>query len=1352
MSASDPGLVCPRCGAPSTAPAGDPGAVAACPSCGESLCVIGDPSGTAGGPALPGPGTAGALFGRFRLVAHLGAGGMGVVWKAWDPELRRNVALKLMHPAVADSGEAVARFLREARLAARLRHPGIVPVHDVGEVGGCLYQAAEYVEGRTLEAWFAESRPARLAGLPGAWARLRAEVEALAAIAEAVAYAHRAGIVHRDLKPANVILDAAGRPHVVDFGLAKTVPRSGEAPREVGPSLVTETGALLGTPAYMSPEQATGEVARIGPATDVWALGAMLFELLAGRGPFVGAQVMEILRATIEEDARLPPAAAAAPRELQAICLKALEKEIPRRFSDAGEMAEELRRWLRDEPVRTAAASRGRRAVRWATRRARPLAFAVLALVLGIGALAGGAVHQARRRAAAIEARELVAGQVHALEDSVLSAEAGPEARRLLARQAEGMLALIVAELPESGAGYAWRGKVRMLLGDAAGAREDFDRACALSPEDPTGWCLRGVERIGRFQASRGLPVAMSGNVGVEFLPLAEPTPDEAAWWKSGLADLGEMERRLRGSSGVLGETDARFGRAVALFYTGGDDAYRCALEALADAPGAATARLRGLAQYHLRQFDAALRELDEAVVAWPADPESRLYRGLVHEAVGLDQEARDRDPREPLQRGLADLREAVRLDPDLPFHHTAVGIGCCLLAMAEKVRGGDPAVRFAEAIQACDRSLALVRPQTNALYVRGTALYGLGSAEAERGRDGRERLRQAIADFDEVLRAQPGHSAARNQRALAWLELGEDDQRAGHDPRESLRRALADLDEAARANSQSLNTHSNRGTVLLTLAEAADQRGEDPDPGLREALAEFDEVIRLRPQSHHGHQCRGNVHQVRGTLRERRGIDPVPDLESAIADYGRALARFPDLVVALDNRGICRTRLGHAVAGSGRDPTGLYHAAAEDFRAVLRLRPEKTAVHVNLGNALRSLGEAEFARGHVPTESYRAAIREYDHALAAAPDDLVAWNGRGIAYALLAQAETARGEDPRANLRQAIADQDDALRRRSNYFEALADRGGVRVLLGQAESARGEDPRGSFRAAAEDLSAAARARPADSSVRSRLGTALFRLGQADAARGADPRETLGRAIGALDDALRLAPGSTQGLNSRGLTWGAIGQAELQRGIDPEESFERAEADFRAAVARHDPVARGNLALLHGGMARFHEALLGMEEAALAAPAYAAAFRAEAERIRATAAREPERWRQEVNFANAALGKDGAVAELHFERGLAGWKKLSACLPPDQRAAYPSEAGERAVLAHAHVRLAELLAQRSAGGGGEEQRRGLRDRALDLLAEAVRLGFDGCAEARQSPALAPLRDDPRFEAALGGGK
>ncbi len=330
-----------------------------------------------GAPVRDRSGTALRYFGDYELEHEIARGGMGIVYKARQVTLGRTVAVKVLRDTAFAGGDEVERFKTEAGAAAALRHPHIVGIHEIGEHNGTHFFSMDYVPGGTL------SQMLRDGPLPA-----RKAAGLLVKIAQAIEHAHSQGVLHRDLKPANVLLDAAGEPVVTDFGLAK------HAATDAG---LTVTGQVLGTPAYMAPEQAQGRTRDSGPHTDVYGLGALLYHLTSGRAPFTGdSHLAVITQVTHDEPVSVRLLNPSIPRDLETICAKAMAKEIPRRYRSAQELAEDVQRFLDGKPVLARPVGSLGKMWRWA-RRHRALAAALVITLLSLATAAVVSLLSAQR-------------------------------------------------------------------------------------------------------------------------------------------------------------------------------------------------------------------------------------------------------------------------------------------------------------------------------------------------------------------------------------------------------------------------------------------------------------------------------------------------------------------------------------------------------------------------------------------------------------------------------------------------------------------------------------------------------------------------------------------------------------------------------------------------------------------------------------------------------------------------------------------------------------------------------------------------------------------------------------------
>jgi tetratricopeptide (TPR) repeat protein/tRNA A-37 threonylcarbamoyl transferase component Bud32 len=871
---------------------------------------------------------------RYTLIQLHAQGGIGRVWLARDEDLGREVAVKELRPDFADAPAVVARFLEEARVTGQLEHPGIVPVHELARrpADGRAFYSMRFVKGRTLHDAIRDYHGKCQAGKAGPL-DLRQLLTAFVAVCNAVAYANSRGVLHRDLKPQNIALGDFGEVFVLDWGLARVLDQDDGAaslapvtvPREAGRE-ATLQGQVLGTPSYMAPEQAEGKSEALGRHTDVYGLGAILYEILSGEPPFTGPNTLDILmRVVSDRPVRPRQWVAATPPALEAVCLKALAKSPKRRYASAKELAQEIERWLAGEPVRAHPEPWPARLARWGRRHQKLVTGGAALLVTAVLALAVGlwAVDRERKVTEAANTRER-------------AARAQAEANFTLAQKAVDQYLNAVTEdrrLKETDF-FALRQK---LLETAV---PFYQQLAGAKVGDPEQQAARGRaygrlafvrQQLGEKEAARADYERMRD----VFAQLAADCPSVPDY----RADLAHSHYRLGGLRAALGkatEAEAEFGSALALQE-----------QLVADCPAIANYR-RQLAH-------------------------SRNDRGLLLTTLGKWPEA------EAEFRKTLALREQLAAEfPTVPEYRRQLAVSHNNLAAVLTTLGRRPEAETAyRRALSCQEQLAAQFP-TVPEYRRelavthlnqGQLLAGLGKwPEAE------THYRRAIDLEGQLAAAFPRVPEYRRDLAHShdWLGMlltnlgkwpeGEMEYRKALALREKLAAefpAVPDYREELAAG------HNNLGLLLAEVGKRP-----EAEAAHRRALALREKLVADHPTVPHYRGFLSHSHNNLGALLDNLGRWPEAEAEyrRAIALREKLVVECPTVVAYRQELASARNNLALVLAGRGkrseaeaeyRRALAVQEQLARDFPAVPDYAVELGGTCSNLADLVQDRGEA---------------------------------------------------------------------------------------------------------------------------------------------------------------------------------------------------------------------------------------------------------------------------------------------------------------------------------------------------------------------------------------------------------
>ena len=1081
---------------------------------------------------------------RYEFVRFLGQGGMGMVFLARDRKLGREVAIKFVR---IEHDTHLQRFMVEARAQARVDHGHVCKVFEVGEVEGKVFITMQYIPGTPLDAV-----PVGLS--------LEQKVIALRDAALGVHEAHRVGIIHRDLKPSNIMVEQAEdgslRTFVMDFGLAKEWNQD-----------VTETGSVLGTPAYMSPEQARGDVSRLDRRSDIYSLGATLYQVATGRAPFSGANALEILSAIGSTDVQpMRGLRLDIPRDLEAITLKCLEKEPSKRYDSAKALADDLDRFLAGDPVLarpTGLWYRIQRKLRKHKQLTLVGALALAVVLVALGAAIKTRRDAGRRESLAQQFTEAMARIESTTRYSALSPlhDIRPDLQAVRAHMAQLQADMRQAGSVANGPGNYALGRGYWTLDDDEQAREHLQMAWDAGYREPrVAYALAVV--LGRQYQEKLLEA--------ERIPSTDQREARKKDLESTLrAPALTYLRQARGSD----VPSPAYLEALMAFYEGRLDEALDRLKTLqADQPWFYEAPLlrgsllqaRAWKQWNQGARDAAHEDFAAGRAALAAAAASGRSAPAVYAALAelelnaMFMEKYGQGQVEPVYaRGIAAIQTALAAQsdhvPSLILEASLMG----LLADFKSGLGQDAEPLASQAADIARQALSAGPNRADAWIALGKAYYQWGYARANRNQDPTDQLAKGLKAFESLSPEKRDYTVWNHLGLLHQTWARFEDQRE-QDPTAQLSGAIAAYEVATRLEPHLLPAWINLGTCLQQ--RAALPRAANPEGDLQAALKVLEQARTLNPKHVVPYFVLGQVHYALALRAQDRGEDPRPSLTHSVELSRQGVAINPGIPQLHNGEGIALLALAQATWERGEDPSALFSQAQDCYRRAIEVAPGQEFGYLNLSHLLiwkgRYLGTA-------------SALQEADlllrKALKTIPEHKGLLANQGRCMAVRAEHAVSAGTDPARDLQAGEAALAKALALDARDRDSLQYLGELRSAAAAWRALHRRAERKDFDLAAQAFQQALEITP-DSQETLLAQARLYRVRASwERAMGEDPGPSLAAGRTVLERVMKVRPQWGEALALRGslLLEEAEGLAPTGGGPKAGEALK----DLSAAVA-----------------------------------------------------------------------------------------------------------------------------------------------------------------------------------------
>jgi len=851
---------------------------------------------------------------RYKFVAFLGEGGMGRVYKAFDPRLKRFVALKFIR---GDDPTILKRFQQEAQSQARIEHENVCKVFDAGEVNGKFYIAMQYIDGVTLSA---------LRNLT-----FEQKVKIILKVAEGLHAAHRFGLIHRDVKPGNIMVEKTEdgwRPYVTDFGLV----------REAASQGVTVTGVLVGTPHYMAPEQAWGEVQKLDARVDVYSLGATMYEFLTGSLPLDSENTMEVLKKLLEEEPKpLRQINANIPSDLETIVLKCLEKEPARRYETSRALSQDLQRYLEGEPILARRASITYRIGKKA-RKHRALVIVSVFAVAIISALIIMAIYSA----------------IQSRQRQMLAQRFGQQVEKI-----ESLMRLShISPLHDI---RAEKNAVRKHMEDIQNQMKQLGGLAKAPGLYAVG---RGYLSLYEFEKAQN-HLQQAWNAGYQ-------TPDAAYAlgltlgniYQKALSDADQIQDKEQRESKIR-EIEKQF-RNPAVTY----------LQKSKNYEEASGEYVEGLIAFYQKKYDEALKLSQQAVQKVPWLYEARVLQGNIYARKGTDK--RDHGDYAnafiDYNSAIQSFKSALQTGESDPTAYEAICSLYHAMMFVEVFQTGRDIESYGEGADEACSSAIVADPEYTQAYLGLSSVYGLWSRfKAERNQDPTKEFQKSIELAQKATLIKPDDRSF-NVLSSAYRFRAEYEMYHGIDPEPAFQQIISNATKALQLNSKDTQAYGNIAIGYMYRGEYDVNRGQDPRESLNLAIQNYEKSVQLLPRSYGTFNSLANAYAIRSDYEASRGIDPSQSWEGAITNYKKALEINPKYTHVFNNLGTVYEAKGKYDFSIGKDPTASFEEAQKYFVETMKINPSYQHPYINMGLALGHLAEFEMSQGFDPSATLRRA------------------------------------------------------------------------------------------------------------------------------------------------------------------------------------------------------------------------------------------------------------------------------------------------------------------------------------------------------------------------------------------